>query len=61
MLTLPPLIAAMVQREPFPKASEADAALIRGIPPLPVPSYRLTLIAAVCFHVRHRDRQACRR
>lgn len=44
MLTLPPLIAAMTQRETFAKASEADAALIRGLPPLAVPESYIEFI-----------------
>lgn len=44
MLTLPPLLLAVTQREPFEKATEADVALIRRITPLEVPESYIEFI-----------------
>lgn len=44
MLTLPPLLLAVTQRESFVKATDADVAFIRGIPPLEVPESYIEFI-----------------
>jgi hypothetical protein len=44
MLTLPPLLLAVTQREPFVKATANDLTLIRGIQPLEVPESYLEFI-----------------
>jgi hypothetical protein len=44
MLTLPSALEAMTERKSFDKASQADVALIRSIPPLPVPETYLEFI-----------------
>jgi hypothetical protein len=44
MLTLPPLLLTVTQRETFVKATDADVALIRGIPPLEVPESYIEFI-----------------
>jgi hypothetical protein len=49
LLTLPPLLQAMTQRQQWPRATDADLALIRAIPPLEVPATYLAFIARYGF------------
>jgi hypothetical protein len=44
MLTLPPLVESMVRRGNFAKATPEDIALVRSIPPLPVPESYIEFI-----------------
>ncbi|NJO56250.1 MAG: hypothetical protein HC834_07785, partial [Rhodospirillales bacterium] len=49
MLTLPPLLQAMTERQEWPRATDADLSLIRAIPPLEVPETYLAFIARFGF------------
>ncbi|RYF16563.1 MAG: hypothetical protein EOO77_12365, partial [Oxalobacteraceae bacterium] len=49
MLILPPLLLTVTQREPFIKATAADVALIRDIPPLKVPETYIEFITRIGY------------